>query len=580
MVDSRDGYTTGGKPIPQYWIEAVAKGKTFRRTYAREESWPTWRRWYRGEWRPDILPSNVYFKMMRTLIPRIYYRNPSISLTPSKPGVENLLLAKLLERADNKLIDVLGVKGQMKRAVQHGVMFGTGGLRLGYGAEFTPTPSDLDTSDPDTGGTRAKRRVEYNDLVHANMPWILAAHPGQVVVPHGTVDIHTARWVCFEDVRPLSDIQADPRFKNTDGIMSGITEGRLLARSQSMTDRNREGVILWEIRDKKTGLVFVMAPHAVNTKTADKVLFCEEDDLQVNGRLPYYPLIFNNDDEVFWGIPDSQILAPQQGEVNEIRTQLRNHRRVAIAKMFVALGAVSPDELSKLIDGNSQGAIQVKDINGVREMTHAGLAQIIQILESTGAVLSQEIQELLGLGVNQFGEYAPGSADRSATEATIVAQATQIRIDERRDACADLLVDVTSDMNHTIIEHWDSNMVLDVLGPEGVPIWVEFQPRLLHEAVYDIKIDPDTSLPMTKALREAKSTAFYERAKMNPLIDPLKLTKFWVGEQYGIDADHMIRDQSAPGASPQNPMSMDQAANALRGGSPAALTAMAGGRAA
>src|SRR5690348_11334522 len=134
-----DGYTSTGKITPEWWINAIARGKAFRREYAHEDEWATWQRWYRGVWDKRILPSNVYFKLMRTLIPRIYYRNPSVSLTPSKPGIENMLLAKLLERADNKLIDVLGVKGQMKKAVQHGIMFGTGGLRLGYGAEFTPT---------------------------------------------------------------------------------------------------------------------------------------------------------------------------------------------------------------------------------------------------------------------------------------------------------------------------------------------------------------------------------------------------------------------------------------------------------
>src|SRR5712671_5376202 len=129
MLLMADGYTSSGKPVPEWWIAAVSKGKQFRKMYAHEESWATWRRWYRGEWDPRILPSNVYFKTMRTLIPRIYYRNPSVSLTPSKPGLENMLLAKIMERADNKLIDTMGLKQQMKRAVQHGVMFGTGMIR-------------------------------------------------------------------------------------------------------------------------------------------------------------------------------------------------------------------------------------------------------------------------------------------------------------------------------------------------------------------------------------------------------------------------------------------------------------------
>jgi hypothetical protein len=121
-----DGYTSSGRPIPQWWIGEINKGKKFRREWACEAQWDDWRRMYRGRWKPGILPSNIFFKMLRTMVPRIYYRNPSVSLTPSKPGFENMLLTKLIERADNKLIDLMDVKGQMKRAVQHGIMFGTG----------------------------------------------------------------------------------------------------------------------------------------------------------------------------------------------------------------------------------------------------------------------------------------------------------------------------------------------------------------------------------------------------------------------------------------------------------------------
>ncbi len=559
-----DGYTSTGKPVPEWWIGQVSRGKAFRSQYAHEPEWATWRRWYRGEWNPKILPSNVYFKTIRTLIPRIYYRNPSVSITPSKPGIENLLLCKLLERADNKLLEVMGFKEQMKRAVQHAVMFGTGGLRLGYGAEFTPTPEDIETTDPDVGGKRSRKRLEYNDLVHPNMPWALAAHPGSIVVPHGSTDIHSTRWICYETVRPLDDIKADPRFENVKDLMAGVSEGRLLARTQPTAVRDREGVVLWEIRDKKTNAVFVMAPHAVNTRTEDKVLFYDEDDLTINRRLPFYPLIFNTDDEVFWGIPDSQIIAPQQGEKNEIRTQLRNHRRVSIAKFLSLIGEITPDEESKLIDGNAGAIVHVKTRDGVVPLNLTGIEQVIRALENNEHVVDKDIQELLGLGVNQYGEYAPGSADRSATEANIVNQATMIRIDERRDACADLLVQLVADMNHTIIERWDTEMVLDVVGPQGVPIWISVQPELMRNAIYDVKVDPDTSLPQTKQLREQRANVMYERLKLNPLIDPQHLTEFVLSESYGVDADYLMKN-GGMNSSPQQPVPFGQAVQQIGG---------------
>ena len=559
------GYNSHGTPIPQWWVDEITRAKKIRQTRAHEDEWPRWRRWYRGEWEPNILPSNVYYKLMRTLIPRVYFRNPSVSITPSKPGIENYLMSKLIERADNKLYETMGMKEQMKRAVQNGIMFGTGAMRLGYGAEFTPTPDALSTSPPDEGTASVRNLVEYNDLVQPNMPWAMSVHPGNLIVPADCISIHDARWVCFETYRTIEDVKADSRLKNTSSLGAGLGPSgpsRLVARNRNQPPMTPDMIQLWEIRDKKTGKVFVLAPFAADTPSEGKVLFNEDDDLQLNGRLPLYPLIFNTDDECFWGIPDSQIIAPQQGEKNEIRTQLRNHRRIAIAKLLYETGSVTPDELSKLVDGNAQIGVQVKNINGVRELAHGPLAQIIGILENTDQVIDNEVQQLLGLGVNQFGEYAPGSADRSATEATIVAQATQIRVDERRDACADLMVALTTDLNQIITTRWPTEIVLDIVGPAGVPIWISATREQLADARYNLKVDPDSALPQTKAMREQKATGLYQIGKTNPLLNPLHLTQFWLHEMYGVDADWLLQ-QPLFNTSQDQPMPLGQAAQAL-----------------
>src|SRR5258706_1053473 len=145
-----DGYTPGRGLIDvPWWDTAISKGKKFRETYALENEWPKWQRWYRGRWTAGTLPSNIYFKIARTFIPRVYYRNPSVSITPSMPGIENMLMCKLIERADNKLLTRMQIKQAMKTAVQHSFMYGTGGIRLGYGAEFTPPPDDVGTAAPE-----------------------------------------------------------------------------------------------------------------------------------------------------------------------------------------------------------------------------------------------------------------------------------------------------------------------------------------------------------------------------------------------------------------------------------------------
>ena len=70
-----------------------------------------------------------------SIVPRIYFRNPSISLVASKPGLENMLFAQVLERIDNKLIKRMKIKNQIKLMVQDAFMFGTCVGKLGYRSE-------------------------------------------------------------------------------------------------------------------------------------------------------------------------------------------------------------------------------------------------------------------------------------------------------------------------------------------------------------------------------------------------------------------------------------------------------------
>ena len=557
------GYKADGAVDVPWWIEQVTKGKSFRKIAAFEDRWPAWRRWGRGEWDKGILPSNVYFKMVRTLVPRTYFRNPSVSITQTKPGLEYMLLAKLLERVDNKLIDIMGVKEQMKRAVLNATMFGTGFIRRGYGAEFTPTPADISTEGPDVGGRKRQLRVEYNDLIKADQPWALSAHPGDMILPEYCTDMHSARWVCYETTRSTQDLMDDPRFEDKGGLQEGLAPKSAGSMVHQPGGRKAKGTVVWEIRDKKAGLVFVLAPYQNNSQQPDaKPLYEEEDRLQRNGRLPAYPLIFNSDDEVVWGIPDSIIIEPQQVEANEVRTQLKYHRRALLKKMLIQKGMMTPDEMSKLLsDDNVDIGILVGDINGVKPLEAGNLPPgLIEM----GQLISQEVQEQLGLGVNQFGEYAPGSADRSATEANIVNQATAIRIDERRDTSADLITLLVSDMNDDIAEYWSEEMIVDIAGPAGRPIWLKAQPELLRDGHWDVKVDPDSSIPLTKQYREQKAMQMYAAFfGKNQFVDPQELTHFVLNEAYGVDADAILANP-AMNTSPQNPMTPQQAAQHLQ----------------
>src|SRR3990172_4615985 len=559
-----NGYVNG-RPDEVWWMTQIRKGIAYRKKYAREADWARWRQYYRGYWPRGTLPVNLFFRMLRTVVPRVYFRNPSISVQPSKHGIEQQVFARLIERIDNKLIRTMRVKNQVKQIVQDTWMFGTGIGKRGFGQEFHPTP-DMITggSDPFAKDStmRVKAKTEYHSTIRDNMPWFLENPTGGFIVPAGSRNFLECRWYAGWYRRPLEDLQEDPRFKNT-AMLKGSHHSEYRASPlPDMSEGPTNEIDLVEIRDTKTGKAFVIAPYG---ETDKKVLFYGDDTMQVNGRTPFYTTVFNPDDEVCWGVPDSVVLEPQQLELNEIRTLTMKHRRLAIVKLLYKDKSLDTTELEKVLNGEVLAAVKV---NGeLSDIEFRQMADIPKDLFMAGNEVLNDVRENMGFSRNQFGNYAEGSADRTATESRIVQTAREIRVDERRDAVADLIVDLFEDIHVDIFDRWSDEIVVQVAGADGLPVWVAFKPNMLKAAQYEIQVDPDSSVPETKEVRMQKALVTYERLKTNPLIDPQLLTTYLLHELHGTQFDTMMRtlgqlaqQQSAgvQGSTQENPLSAEQ----------------------
>lgn len=536
-----------------WWVDQVNAGIRFREKYAKENEWDVWRQMYRGEWDSDVLPLNLYFIMMRVLVPRVYFRNPSVSIQPGKPGMLNAVFAQILGRVDNKLFVSMKLKKHIKKMVQDAFLFGTGVGKLGFGAEFTPTPVDENTEAPISTkwGT-----VEYRSGIMPNMPWFSRVHPGNFIIPDMTEDIDDAMWCCHEIDRPLLDVKNDPRLKGTSDLKPTRMARVNKADSSYSVARPIEMIKLWEIRDKKYQRVIVMSPDH------KKKMLEEIDYLQVHSHLPFFELIFNNDDEVFWGVPDAKIIEPQQLEINESRTMMMKHRRISIIKLLVEEGAMDVNEAEKMTNEEVLAMVKVKDINRVKTI-QAG--DIPSALHQMGELIHSDVRETLGFSRNQMGELVPKSGDTTATEASIVQQASEIRVDERRDMVADLIVNMTSSMHNIIFNAWGEEQVIDLVGPGGIKVWVEFSGEMLKGGAYEVLVDPDSAIPQTRQNRENKAVQAYQILKENPMIDPMMLTKYLLRELHGVQYDDMMRGLPG-GAGVTQPMNVGQYGQMMQNG--------------
>ena len=549
-----EGYISK-KPDSNWWLEQIKAGEEYREKKAETAKWDTYRSYYRGDWKSGVMPVNLFFTLIRTIVPRVYFRNPAVSISPGSPGFESMIFSKVLERVDNKVLRDIKAKKAMKRGIQDAFMFGTGVAKLGFGGIYNPTGSQSNGM-----FDKSNNLVEYTTSARDQMPWLQRVNPGNFVVPAGLEDYDSTRWVAEEIWRPVEDIRDDKRMENTARI--GTSEHYPSVAGN--IPRKIKMAKLYEVYDRKTGKVFIIAPdHGAD----DKIILYQDSAILLQGRTPYFPIQFNDDDERFWAIADSKILEPYQLDINEARTQIMQHRRLTLVKILAKRKGISLDDAERMISEDVSAVVWVDGEGPIGDnikLTQGGTIppELFNAVEAT----RQDVRETIGFSRNQQGEFNSRSGDTTATEANIVREAVEIRVDERRDITADVLTDIVETMHPIIFDNWGAEQVVDIVGPGGLPVWVRMSQESLRTGRFNTKIDPESSVPETRALRERRAMELYQVMKTNPLLDPIKLTQYLLNELKGTQFDDMMRMLPPPaGGAPNGPVAPGQLAQMIAG---------------
>jgi hypothetical protein len=524
-----DGYVRKN-PDVKWWIAQIGAGREFRDKWTMKAEWSRWRDYYRGHWDSRIMPVNMFFAMLRSTVPRVYFRNPTVNISPGQPGFLSMAFAQLMGRLDHKVLVEINIKREMKRMVHDAWLKGTAFGKLGYGAAYSAGGAD---SEAPTGARGEQFEYDY-DIV-PRMPWFKRVCASKIILPSHLYGFEDARWYVHEVRRAKDDIVRDKRFTGAKDIAPSAW-----ADGENIDSAHRVDMVdLLEVHDKKYGVTFVIAP----LKRGDgKVLFIGEDELG-RRRPNIFPLVFNPDDENIWGIPDACILEPSQLELNEINTQIMKHRRISLVKLMAKKGAITPEEAAKLLSEDVGALVEVEtSLNDIDTIAVGGIPNDL-ITSKTLAI--QDIRDVSGFSRNQMGEFQSRRGDTSATEASIVQQGSEIRVDERRDALSDVLYEMVLEMHEVMFSKWTTREVFELVGPGGVPVWVEASPSTLGLARYKVKIDPDSGQHISRESREQRAIGLYQLLASNPLIDPFKLTNMLLSELEGFQLDDLMRQMPA-----------------------------------
>jgi len=545
-----EGYLSNGKTVDTgWWLTQVNLGEKERDRRVKKAQWPKYYKHYRNEYNPDVYPKNMFFVLARTVVPRVYYRNPKISIVPRMPGPEHAAFSKILERVDNILIDSMNFKNEMKKMVNASFFNSLGVMKLLFGAEYSPTPIPGLTAPPiDKHGFRS----EYRPGVVQNMPYLKHIPTEEFIMAEGIRDTESSFFQAHRITRHWDDLMNDsryPLFKKHAKSPSAI---------QSMGDKDtiapkettRRKVELVEIRDRRNRKVFLIAP---NVMPKNMPILFEDDELQTANSSPFYTYVPNIDLGHPYGVSDADILLTAQEQLNDIKTTIHNHARLSIVKWMSEKGAISDPEAQKLLNSDIGAVVQVGNARGIK---------IIESHHIPDGLLKQEqeimndMRELIGFSRNSMAQFQAKSHGPTATEVNAVNQASELRIDERRDIIADNIVSMFKDLHQVIFRHWTQDQVVRLIGDNGLPVWVQFTGRMLQEGSYDVLIEPDSSVPETREVRETRAARLYADFRQDPNIDPRKLTEFRLHETPGVAMDDLMTEPpAAPGG---NVLQMDE----------------------
>jgi hypothetical protein len=496
------------------WMTKIEKADLFIDRYTTRKRWKDYKEYYRGNWSDQVLPVNMIFAVGRAMVPNTYFRDPKVCISANRP--EYVWHARVVEAVDNWLTKELKIKETLKMAALDAYWAGTAIIKLGYDSEFGYIPDqalDQDNATATEFSKKSGERIEYRENVKAGMPWALVCNPEDIIVPAGYRTPSSLPWICHRILRPLEDVKEDQKYRNTKDL-AGTRIVNLQRGGRKPFDRDEDETMyaeLFEVRDVRTKMIYVFCEG--------QTLLKDIDALQIDG-LPYEFITFNPDPELFWGIPDVKMIEQQQLELNEVKTQQKKHRAIALVKFLYKKGVLTKPQLDLMLSGEVGPAVEVEDdsIATAITMLQPHVPPEFMALQKD---IKEDIRVTVGSSSNQQGDFSPYHG-KTAAESMIVNQANELRGNERKDVLGDCLANIVRKWNQMIFKYWTNEKVIEICGPKGQQYWVQYTGDELT-GEYFINIDPESGMPMTRAQRGQATEQLLKTFNGDPMIDQIKL---------------------------------------------------------
>lgn len=536
-----------GVPDLEFWEYQIKEGIKYRDECTQRHNWHRWRMFYRQDYEPGILPKNIYFEILQAIVPRLYFRNPTITATSQDGTFEGLIVSKIVEKITNKVFRMTRIKKTMQGMLRTGFFTGNVIGKFGFGGPYTPTPDEYENVMPlDKRGDP----VAFADSVMDNMPWFHKVPTECFTVPKSTNSEGTNKWFEAMDVwRPLEEVKADPTYQNTSRLSETATMDAIdfyMGQHPGDSEEEIKLVLLREVRDRRNHRVFVYAPNQENTKADSTgiLLYDSDDQLQSAYQTPFLPFVYNMDDERWWGIPYAKLIEPLQLEMNKIKDMKLKHMYSATVKFIYDGNAIDDEEVLKATGQDVGIGVKVKHggMGKIKPMQVGGTPIDFYQMERE---LYNDLRQLVGLSRNEGGEVMVDKSHTNVTaeEIQAIRRASDLRLDSNRDQLSDIVVELARLIHSVIFKHWDQEMVINIAGENKLPLWVRFKKGLIEDTRFKLTVDPDTAMPKTREMKQQEALQLYQMTLNSPHVNHQEIMKLLLTEFVGVEHEKYLQQQ-------------------------------------
>lgn len=385
----------------------MRREEVWRQSLAQYENKTGWDR--REDETMDILNINISFSTINTIVPYVADENAEFIIRPASRDAlpEN---AAILSAYINNLWRSPEMEGRVEtaNAVWDSLVLGDGFAQIEWRIKEEP---QYDASGDLLPG-RGIEKCEYN---------VARVNPWDVWIDPYSDGIHNARWVCRRIMVPLKELKNDDRYTMTadlGGSDIGSMNDGFDPEDQERLDYFAGAggwVAIYEFYDTVENWMIAFPMDSGSPFRYIEGIRCPIVHLG-NYRIPNSPYHFG----------DLEMIASLQDELNKTRSQMITHRRRNIAKWIYRRDFLDDDGINAMKSSIINDAIPVDGNEPferlIQQVTATPLTADVYNIDG---IIRNDINEITG--VNEYLRGSPQDISRTATEASIIEGATNVR---------------------------------------------------------------------------------------------------------------------------------------------------------